>query len=233
MNNVVIGIFIVVFLLINYFISDMVLHKEAAGAFPAFILAIWCVWPFFHNLLVRRFSFLHPVPREYIVSTKVAFAKVREILADVTYNFGDKWQVVTADTQAGRIAANLRFTDEHTHFNADARGHIHTRKERRQRFIALDVQVKDSGHGTALVKLDFSPKIEGSNFFACDSIVSKIGDSVETALGPGKRIRSSKCHRYCCSSLVANCVLTPWASCIFRHSYEGGVQNDRDTRLLI
>ena len=188
MMYVIVGIFIVTVTLINHVLSDIVLHQEAAGMFPSICLALWCVWPLFHRLKVQRFSFLHPVPNEYVVSTKMAFSKVRELLAEVSYNFGDKWQVVTADTQTGRIAANLRFTDEETSFNTDARGHLLARKERRQRFIALDVHVNDTGHGTALVKLDFSPKIEGSNFFACDSIVSKISDGIETALGPGKPI---------------------------------------------
>jgi len=96
--------------------------------------------------------------------------------------------VVTADTNTGRITANLRFTDEHTHFDIDGRGHVHTRKERLQRFIALELLIRDSGKGTAIIQLDFCPKVEGANFFACDSIVSTICNVIESAIGPGTQV---------------------------------------------
>jgi hypothetical protein len=41
-----------------------------------------------------------------------------------------------ADTQTGRIIANLRFTDEHTSMEFD------TRKERLQRFLAIDLPLR-------------------------------------------------------------------------------------------
>ncbi len=178
-----IGIGLFVFLFTGAFISEVVLHNKDAGAFPGLVLGIWAAWPFFHHARIQRYNFLHPVPKEYKVPAKEAFSKIRDLLAEVSYNFGDKWHISTADTQTGRIAANLRFTDEHLHMEADARGHIHTRKERLQRFIGLDVQVRDTGRGTAVIQLDFSPKVEGANFFACDSIVSALNAAIESALG--------------------------------------------------
>jgi hypothetical protein len=187
MAGIAIGVGIFVFLFTGAFISN-VLQNHDAGFFPGLVLSIWAAWPFFHHARVHRVNFLHPVPKEYQVSAKVAFAKVRDFLADTSYKFGDKWHVVTADTQAGRIAASLRFTDEETHLEADARGHIHTRKERVQRFITLDIQVKDTGRGTVVLQLDFCPKVEGANLLACDSIVSTVSGAVESALGAGTQI---------------------------------------------
>lgn len=184
--GIVIGLF--VFLFSGAFISEVVLHNKDAGAFPGLVLGIWAAWPFFHHARVQRYNFLHPVPKEYKVPAKVAFTKVRDFLAEVSYNFGDKWHVVTADTDAGRIIANLRFTDEHTHFDIDGRGHVHSRKERLQRFIALELLIRDNGTGTAVVQLDFCPKVEGANFFACDSIVSTICNAIESAIGPGTQV---------------------------------------------
>ena|SRR5579885_636097 len=186
--GIILGIF--VFAFSASFISEVVLHSAEAGTFPGLVLGIWAAWPFFHQARVQRSNFLHPVPRQYKVPTRVAFAKIRDFLAEVSYNFGDKWHVVTADTQAGRITANLRFTDEHTHFEADARGHIHTRKERLQRFIGLEIQVKAAGNDSTVVQLDFCPKVEGANFFACDSIVSGISTAMEAALGQGTEVGS-------------------------------------------
>lgn len=184
--GIAIGLFI--FFFTGAFISEVILHNKDAGVFPGLVLGIWAAWPFFHHAGVQRYNFLHPVPKEYKVPAKVAFSKIREFLAEVSYNYGDKWHVVTADTQAGRITANLRFTDEQTHFVADGRGHIHTRKERLQRFIALEVQARPTSHGTVIIQLDFCPKVEGANFFACDSIVSTVSNAVESAIGPGTQV---------------------------------------------
>lgn len=183
-----IGIGIFVFLFAGSFIGGTILHNDNAGAFPGLVLGIWAAWPFFHHARVQRFNLLHPVPKEYPVSAKVAFSKIRDFLADTSYNFGDKWHVMTADTQSGRIAASLRYTDEETRLEADARGHIHSRKERVQRFVTLDIQVKDTENGSSVIQLDFCPKVEGSKFFACDSIVSGVCDAVETAFGTGKPV---------------------------------------------
>jgi hypothetical protein len=116
---------------------------------------------FFKAACQERAKFLHPQPREYRLPAKIAFAKIRDILAETSYNYGDKWQVVTADTQTGRITANLRFADEFTSFEGDARGHIHTRKERLQRFLAVDIQVQATERGTTAVLLNFRPAVEG------------------------------------------------------------------------
>lgn len=129
------------FLLSGAIISDIT-HDPGAGLLLGIVLGILTARPLFELALEQRSNFLHPAPREYNIPAKVAFAKIRDFLAEVSYNYGDKWHVVTADTQAGRITANLRFMDEYIHFEGDARGYIHTRKERLQRFLALDVQVQ-------------------------------------------------------------------------------------------
>lgn len=95
--------------------------------------------------------------------------------------------MVTADTQTGKIRASLRFIDDEVHLDADSRGKIFTRKERYQRFITLDILFSETPTDLTLVQLDFSPKVEGANFFACDSIVSGIQNAIERELGPGER----------------------------------------------
>ncbi len=181
--GIALGVF--VFLFTGAFINEGILHSKDVGLLPGLVLGVWAAWPLFHHAGVQRYNFLHPVPKEYKVPAPNAFGKVRDFLAEVSYNFGDKWHVVTADTHTGRIVANLRFTDEQVHFETDGRGHIHTRKERLQRFVALELYLKNSGCGTVIVQLDFCPKVEGVKFFACDSIVSAVSNAIESALGPG------------------------------------------------
>lgn len=179
--GIVIGIF--VFLFTGAFVSE-VLHVGNAGIFPGLVAAIWAARPFVHQAHIQRQNLLHPVPREYTVSAKVAFSKIRDLLADTTYNFGDRWHVATADTQAGRISASLRFTDEHTHLEVDARGHIHSRKERVQRFLGVSIVISGISTQSSMVQLDFSPKVEGVHFAACDSIIVALVNDIEMAIGP-------------------------------------------------
>ncbi|MBX9692621.1 MAG: hypothetical protein K2Z81_09575, partial [Cyanobacteria bacterium] len=177
---IAIGIF--VFLLTGAVTNELT-HDPGAGILPGLVLGVLAAAPLFKLAAQERSNFLHPAPREYNIPAKLAFAKIRDYLAEVSYNYGDKWHVVTADTQSGRITANLRFMDEFTRIEGDARGNIHTRKERLHRFLALDVQVRPTDHGTTIIQLDFSPRVEGVNYAACDSIISAVSRLLELELG--------------------------------------------------
>ena len=64
----------------------------------------------------------------------------------------------------------------------DARGNIHTRKERLQRFLALDIVIQPFGNGMTVVQLNFTPKAEGLNYSACDSIISAMRNQITSLL---------------------------------------------------
>lgn len=70
----------------------------------------------------------------------------------------------------------------------DARGQIHTRKERLQRYLGLQMTIRDTGRDTTTITLDFSPKVEGVQYLACDSIVTGLINSIESRLGPGAQV---------------------------------------------
>lgn len=177
---IAIGIF--VFLLTGAVTNEFT-HDPGAGVLPGLVLGFLAAAPLFKLAAQERSNFLHPAPREYNIPAKLAFAKIRDYLAEITYNYGDKWHVVTADTQSGRITANLRFMDEFTRIEGDARGNIHTRKERLHRFLALDIQVRPTDLGATIIQLHFSPRVEGVNFAACDSIIVKTASAIDSALG--------------------------------------------------
>ncbi|RTL37264.1 MAG: hypothetical protein EKK48_24490 [Candidatus Melainabacteria bacterium] len=176
---IIVGTF--VFLLTGALIGEAS-HDAGAGIMPGLILGALAAIPIFKAACEERAKFLHPQPREYRVPAKIAFAKIRDILAEISYNYGDKWHVVTADTQTGRITANLRFTDEFTRFEGDARGQIHTRKERLQRFLAVDIQVQSTERGTTTILMDFRPTVEGANYAACDSIITSLSMAIQAAV---------------------------------------------------
>ena len=87
MAAVGIGLGVFIFLLVSAFTGQCITRPDqGAGCFPGLIAGIWVAWPFFHHAGVSRYNFLHPVPKEYKVSLKQAFAQIRDILSDVTYN---------------------------------------------------------------------------------------------------------------------------------------------------
>jgi len=81
--------------------------------------------------------------------------------------------------------ADLRFTDEEQHLEAGARGQLHTRTRRVQRYLQFEAQFKPVTGGETIVQLDFTPRVEGPNFAACDSIVSGFQQTVDLVLGAG------------------------------------------------
>ncbi|MDZ4837258.1 MAG: hypothetical protein SGJ27_26025 [Candidatus Melainabacteria bacterium] len=167
-------------------ITNEFTHDPGAGILPGLVLGFLAAAPLFKLAAQERSNFLHPTPREYNIPAKLAFAKIRDYLAEVSYNYGDKWHVVTADTQSGRITANLRFMDEFTRMEGDARGNIHTQKERLHRFLSLDVQVRATERSTTIIQIDFCPKVEGANYSACDSIVSALANTLDDILREAK-----------------------------------------------
>ena len=176
---IAIGIF--VFLLTGAVTNELT-HDPGAGVLPGLILGFLAASPLFKLAAQERSNFLHPPPREYNIPAKLAFAKIRDYLAEVSYNYGDKWHVVTADTQSGRITANLRFMDEFTRIEGDARGNIHARKERLQRFLSVEILVRPTPSGTTTIQIDFKPTVEGVNYAACDSIISSLSHQIDSTL---------------------------------------------------
>ena len=177
---------IAAFFVVGAVTGELVLHTPQTGAMEGLVAAVWAAWPFFHTGSVKRYNFLHPVPRRYKTPLKQAFAKVRQIISEKSYNFGDKWSVATADTQQRRITATLRFTEEESRgFEGTNVANIQHRTDRVQRLLQLDIQMKEEPNDTTVVQFDFVPKVEGVNFGACDSIIAGIVSDVEAALGPG------------------------------------------------
>jgi hypothetical protein len=175
MAAVGIGLGIFIFLLVSAYTSEAITKPDKTAGLVA---AIWVAWPFFHHAGVSRYNFLHPVPREYKTPIKQAFAQIRDIISDISYNFGDKWHVSTADVNQRRILASLRFTDEETKVEGTNLQNIHTRKERVQRLLEMEVQFKDTGNDTTIVQFDFHPRVEGAQWYACDHIVSGLVNRV-------------------------------------------------------
>lgn len=184
--GIAVGIF--AWLLTGSIVGVIVTHgynHGNAGMFPGLVAGIWAAWPLIYQGKIQRYNFLHPVPKRYKVSVKQAFKKVREILDEKIYNFGDGWKVSNADTQARRIKAALKWTDEETKMEPGHGGQVNTRTVRVQRLLELDVQMKEEPGDNTVIQFDFHPRVEGLTYTACDGIVSGLLSEMEAALGAG------------------------------------------------
>jgi hypothetical protein len=182
--GIVVGL--IVFGIVGACTRYYVLNTPYTGVTEGLVAGICAAWPFFHQGGIMRYNFLHPVPRRYKVPLKQAFAKIRQIISEKSYNFGDKWQVSTADTMQRRITATLKFTEEESRgFEGTNISNIRHNKERVQRLLKMDVQFKEEPNDSTVVQFDFLPKVEGVNFAACDSIIEVLVSDTEAALGPG------------------------------------------------
>jgi hypothetical protein len=167
--------------------SEVITHLPKSGVAEGLAAGAWVAWPFIHQGRVGRYNFLHPVPRRYKIPLKHAFAKIRQIIGEKNYNFGDKWHVSTADTMQRRITATLRFTEEESRgFEGSDISNIQHRTKRVQRLLELDVQMKEEPGDHTVIQFDFVPRVEGVAGHACDSIIAGVMDETEAALGPGE-----------------------------------------------
>lgn len=170
------------------FVGDVVIGKSGSGFLPGVVAGIWAAWPFFHKARIRQYNLMHPSPAKYPVNVQIAFSKIRQILAETSYYFGDKWHVMTADTATNRIVAELRFNEEETKMESSGRGHFHSRQVRLQRYIRLDLIMRPEGVSESLIQFDFDLRIEGHSKTACESIIEGLRGQIDQEIGPGQII---------------------------------------------
>jgi hypothetical protein len=164
------------------------LGSAQASILPAALAGIWVTWPFCRGAFEQRANFFHPIPREYNRPTPEVFKRLRDMLAESTVQYGDSWHVKTADTQTGRIVADLRYMEEESKIDLDGRNNPHVRKERVRRFLRLEAQMKKTDRDTTILQLDWSAEVEGANFTACDGIISSFSQSLDASLGGGTEV---------------------------------------------
>jgi hypothetical protein len=178
-NGMIVGI--LTFLFVRAIVNQAVTPIIEAGDFPGLVAAIWAAWPFFYRDTVERFNLLHPVSKQYSVTSERAFRTICGILNDKRYGYGDKWQIINATEEIGQIIEELQFVEERSKFNFNPLG----KKEPLKRYIKLEVQIRDAPRqGTAIVRCDFGIKADGSSS-SCDSIVKDLIKAIEAELGSG------------------------------------------------
>ncbi|MBP7864209.1 hypothetical protein KA183_21160 [bacterium] len=174
------------FCLTNNFVSEIVISKAGSGVLPGLVAAIWAAYPFFHMARINEFNFLHPAPMKYPVNVQVAFSKIRRILGESSYFYGDKWYVVTADTATNCIVADLRFFEEEIRMESSGHGQFHQRKIRQQRYIRLNLMLKSDEMAESNIQMDFEIRVEGLNKRACEDIITGLKEQIENEIGPGQ-----------------------------------------------
>jgi len=175
---------------IAFLFVEVVCHNATgnahSGDMPGLVAAIWAAWPFFHKGAVQRLNFLHPPAKAYDKSSADVFEQLHEMLRETVYRFGDRWHVITADTQAKRLVADLQYTDEEFNIVAAATGKHST--ERMRRLLRMSVSFKEDS-GKAVVQFDFEPRGEGSDGdYACDPLIDEVEKAFEDRVGKGTTV---------------------------------------------
>lgn len=182
----------IIFGIVTFFIVGAIgspmLGNAQASFLPAVVAGIWVAWPFCRGALEQRANFFHPVPKEYRRPMPEVFKRLRDMLAESTVQYGDSWHVKTADTQTGRIVADLRYMEEESKIDLDSRNNPHVKKERVRRFLRLEAQMQKTDRDTTILQLDWFAEVEGSNFTACDNIISSFSQSIDVSLGSGTEV---------------------------------------------
>jgi hypothetical protein len=183
--GVILGI--VAFCLVSSFVQFATQSSQAAF-FPGLIGGLWAAWPFIYKSRVRRYKFLHPVPREYAgINLQQAFSVIAQFLRDARYNFGDQWHV-DANPAASRIAADLRFTEEEQHPEFGGRPFFQFRTKRVRRYLKLEALFKPTASNGTIVQLDFEPRVEGFDSGACNEMIGDVQGAIALALGEGEPV---------------------------------------------
>ena len=163
------------------FIGRQVTHNDVAGILPGIVAAIWTAWPFFVFGKQDQLDLMHPAPRNYEGTVQDNFERLHQMLTEATYFFGDRWQIISANTQTNRLIANLTYRQEEAQLGAG----MSTRREFVRRFIRLDATFKDAGDGRTIVRFDFEQRAEGFSAHICDPIILNVIDVFEARAGAG------------------------------------------------
>jgi len=185
---------LVAFCAMNSLVGEFVIHRAGSGVLPGLVAAIWAAYPFFQRAQNDSFNLLHPGLTKYPVNVQVAFSKIRRILGESSYFYGDKWYVVTADTATNSIVADLRFHEEETKMESSGRGHFHSRQVRVQRYIRLNCNLRPEGISESSIQMDFEVRVEGWNKRACNEIIAGLRQQIEEEIGPGQTTKPEVLH---------------------------------------
>jgi hypothetical protein len=143
------------------------------------IAAVATALPFYRRGWIARRQLLHPPVRRYRVSVKQAFARVRQVLSESTYGYGDKWHVSSADTVQKRITACLRFTEGEVSLQGTSLFQVYVRKDRKHRLLELTVQMQEEPGDVTAIQFDFQMKVEGLALYACDRAIQLVLSDIE------------------------------------------------------
>ena len=181
-----IGIFMgfIVYAYFGAFIGRQVTHNDVAGIFPGIVAAIWVAWPFFRLSMINHRDLMHPKPRIYPGTPQDNFERLHKLLNEAVYFYGDRWHIISANTQSNRLVANLTYREEEAQWaGGNLNQHVWVR-----RFVKLEAYFKDSGDGGTIVQFDFEQRSEGMSGHVCDPIVMNVMEAFDESAGVGSSI---------------------------------------------
>jgi hypothetical protein len=129
-------------------------------------------------------SRLSPLPRKFNVPCQIVFSKIRTVLRDTVYGFGDKWHVISADVQANEIVAEIKLAPEGSLLN---KAYLRMRAQ---------IQIADEGYSSILIiKFDENSEARQAETYA---IADQIVSDIDKAIGSAQIAIEQQCHSIKC-----------------------------------
>lgn len=152
---------------------------DAGSAIWWTVLLVWIAW--FVIMIqskeaTERENLLAPPWKKYACSCQIVFKKVKTVLKEASYGYGDEWRITTASTQNNKIVATLRPSDDASEGKP------------RKCFIKLTAQIDIADGGkSSILKLTFDEKSDGREAESYE-IIREVTESIDNSLGGGEAL---------------------------------------------
>ena len=169
-----------------YFAGEVLVHDFQTGLLPGAALALWIGSAINHDAKEEKLNLLFPIPLKYEVPVKQAFAKVKKVIREFSYEYGTTFRIhPTNPSQERKILADMTWTDIDEVAEPTQHDFGRTRKEPVKRHIRLEVYFRSPDQNSTVVEIRWYPKAEGLNPRACEPILRKVNSELEAVLGEG------------------------------------------------
>ena len=170
--------------ILAYIAGEVLLHSFQAGLFPGVALALWIGTAISHDAKEEKLNLLFPIPLKYELPVKQAFAKVKKVIKEFSYDYGTTFRIhPTNPSQDRKIFADMTWTDVDEVAEPTQHDFGKTRKTPVKRHIRLEIYFRSVDQNSTVVEIRWYPRAEGLNSRACEPILRRVNEEIEAALG--------------------------------------------------
>jgi hypothetical protein len=162
---------------IGYLYGWLICPWTDGACLTSLVAGAWAAWFYIaKNPPAAKGDLYYPAPREYKLPLKEVYTRIAEVFDQSTYNYGDKWRIVTADTEAKKIVADLRMKNKNS-----------------QQFIQTEVAFTDTSTDSTIVRFQFEAHDDNwLEFHPCSDIIEELMKKIKFQIGEGMEQQNLK-----------------------------------------